>query len=212
MRNRLENLEKMLLDLSYLLELKTLADDARISEAVGEFLDLYSLFEKRREEAREEIKELFDDFFPVFLTATREGFVWRDLRFRSEGRGLTQLSTGFSPALVALYAIYAYAIPQETYLLVEEPESHAHPVAAYFLGVFLRRLAKRSGNRLNVVAATHSLDFLRGFWEENFTKVYVLRRREARGKIELYVDREWSGEAYVPGFTDPAVYALLDVR
>jgi len=109
------------------------------------------------------------------------------LRFGAGGRGLTQLSTGLSPALVALYAIYAYAMPEETYLLVEEPETPTPWRPTSY--VFLRRLAKRSGDRLNVVAATHSLDFLKGFWEENFTKTYVLKRREAEGKIELYVDR-----------------------
>jgi len=121
---------------------------------------------------------------------------------------LQHLSAAFSPALVALYAIYAYAIPQETYLLVEEPETHAHPLMAYFLGAYLRRLAKRSGGRLNVVVSTHSFDFLRGFWDEG-VKVYVLRRFVEGDKIALRVAGQWRGEGYVPGFSDTAIYKLL---
>jgi len=204
-------IEKILGDLQFVLAAKSRADDLLVADAVRQFNELYDEWLRKAEEARSEIKEIFDDFFPVVLSATAEGFAWTDRKAGASGRGLQRLSTAFSPALVALYAIYAYGIPQETYLLVEEPEAHAHPLMAYFLGAYLRRLAKRSGGRLNVVVSTHSFDFLRGFWDEG-VKVYVLRWFIEGGKILLKVAGQWRGEGYVPGFSDTAIYKLLGLR
>jgi energy-coupling factor transporter ATP-binding protein EcfA2 len=204
-------IEKSLRDLQFALDAKSRADDLMVADAVRQFNELYDEWLRKAEEARSEIKEIFDDFFPVVLSATADGFAWTDRKAGASGRGLQRLSTAFSPALVALYAIYAYSIPQETYLLVEEPETHAHPLMAYFLGAYLRRLAKQSGGRLNVVVSTHSFDFLRGFWDEG-VKVYVLRRFIEGGKILLRVAGQWQGEGYVPGFSDTAIYKLLGLR
>jgi hypothetical protein len=198
-------------DLQFALDAKKRADDLLVADAVRQFNELYDEWLRKAEEARSEIKEIFDDFFPVVLSATADGFAWTDRKAGASGRGLQRLSTAFSPALVALYAMYAYGIPQETYLLVEEPETHAHPLMAYFLGAYLRRLAKQSGGRLNVVVSTHSFDFLRGFWDEG-VKVYVLRRFIEGGKILLRVAGQWQGEGYVPGFSDTAIYKLLGLR
>jgi hypothetical protein len=204
-------IEKILGDLQFALAAKSRADDLLVADAVRQFNELYDEWLRKAEEAKSEIKEIFDDFFPVALSATADGFAWTDRKAGASGRGLQRLSAAFSPALVALYAIYAYGIPQETYLLVEEPETHAHPLMAYFLGAYLRRLAKRSGGRLNVVVSTHSFDFLRGFWDEG-VKVYVLRRFIEGGKILLRVAGQWQGEGYVPGFSDTAIYKLLGLR
>ncbi|MFZ8808964.1 MAG: hypothetical protein ACO2PN_12800 [Pyrobaculum sp.] len=205
------DIEKSLGDLQFALDAKKRADDLLVANAVRQFNELYEEWLRKAEEARSEIKEIFDDFFPVVLSATADGFAWTDRKAGASGRGLQRLSTAFSPALVALYAIYAYGIPRETYLLVEEPETHAHPLMAYFLGAYLRRLAKRSGGRLNVIVSTHSFDFLRGFWDEG-VKVYVLRRFIEGGKILLKVAGQWQGEGYVPGFSDTAIYKLLGLR
>jgi hypothetical protein len=204
-------IEKILGDLQFVLAAKSRADDHLVADAVRQFNELYDEWLRKAEEARSEIKEIFDEFFPVVLSATADGFAWTDRKAGASGRGLQRLSAAFSPALVALYAIYAYGIPRETYLLVEEPEAHAHPLMAYFLGAYLRRLAKRSGGRLNVVASTHSFDFLRGFWDEG-VKVYVLRRFIEGGKVLLKVAGQWQGEGYVPGFSDTAIYKLLGLR
>jgi hypothetical protein len=204
-------IEKILGDLQFVLAAKSRADDLLVADAVRQFNELYDEWLRKAEEARSEIKEIFDDFFPVALSATADGIAWTDRKAGASGRGLQRLSAAFSPALVALYAIYAYSIPQETYLLVEEPETHAHPLMAYFLGAYLRRLAKRSGGRLNVVVSTHSFDFLRGFWDEG-VKVYVLRRFIEGGKILLRVAGQWQGEGYVPSFSDTAIYKLLGLR
>jgi len=204
-------IEKILGDLQFVLAAKSRADDLLVADAVRQFNELYDEWLRKAEEARSEIKEIFDDFFPVALSATADGIAWTDRKAGASGRGLQRLSAAFSPALVALYAIYAYGIPQETYLLVEEPETHAHPLMAYFLGAYLRRLAKRSGGRLNVVVSTHSFDFLRGFWDEG-VKVYVLRRFIEGGKILLRVAGQWQGEGYVPSFSDTAIYKLLGLR
>jgi hypothetical protein len=204
-------IEKILGDLQFVLAAKSRADDHLVADAVRQFNELYDEWLRKAEEARSEIKEIFDEFFPVVLSATADGFAWTDRKAGASGRGLQRLSAAFSPALVALYAIYAYGIPRETYLLVEEPEAHAHPLMAYFLGAYLRRLAKRSGGRLNVVVSTHSFDFLRGFWDEG-VKVYVLRRFIEGGKVLLKVAGQWQGEGYVPGFSDTAIYKLLGLR
>lgn len=211
-RREASEIEKTLGDLKFVLDVKEWADDHLVAEAVDEFRKLFDEWSKRAENARDEFREIFDDFFPIVLSATRAGFAWRDLKANTSGLGLRQLSTGFSPALVALYAMYAYGVPRETYLLVEEPEAHAHPLAAFFLGAYLRRLAKKSGGRLNVVVSTHSLDFLEGFWEGGFTRVYVVRRRIEGGRAVLEIARQWQGEGYVPGFSDPAIYRLLGLR
>jgi len=205
------DIEKSLGDLQFALDAKKRADDHLVADAIRQFNELYDEWLRKAVEARSEIKEIFDDFFPVVLSATAGGFAWTDRKAGASGRGLQRLSTAFSPALVALYAIYAYGIPQETYLLVEEPETHAHPLMAYFLGAYLRRLAKQSGGRLNVVVSTHSFDFLRGFWGDG-VKVYVLRRFIEGGKILLRVAGQWQGEGYVPGFSDTAIYKLLGLR
>jgi hypothetical protein len=204
-------IEKILGDLQFVLAAKSRADDHLVADAVRQFNELYDEWLRKAEEARSEIKEIFDEFFPVVLSATADGFAWTDRKAGASERGLQRLSAAFSPALVALYAIYAYGIPRETYLLVEEPEAHAHPLMAYFLGAYLRRLAKRSGGRLNVVVSTHSFDFLRGFWDEG-GKVYVLRRFIEGGKVLLKVAGQWQGEGYVPGFSDTAIYKLLGLR
>jgi len=205
------DIEKSLGDLQFALDAKKRADDLLVANAVRQFNELYEEWLRKAEEARSEIKEIFDDFFPVVLSATADGFAWTDRKAGASGRGLQRLSAAFSPALVALYAMYAYGIPQETYFLVEEPEAHTHPLMAYFLGAYLRRLAKQSGGRLNVVVSTHSFDFLRGFWDGG-VKVYVLRRFIEGGKILLRVAGQWQEEGYMPGFSDTAIYKLLGLR
>lgn len=211
-RSVASEMEGILGDLKFVLDVKERADDHLVAEAVGTFRELFNEWLDRARKARNEFREIFDDFFPAVLSATKAGFTWRDLKAGASGLGLRQLSTGFSPALVALYAMYAYGISRETYLLVEEPEAHAHPLMAFFLGAYLRRLAKRSGGRLNVVVSTHSRDFLEGFWEGGFTKAYVVRRRVEGGRAVLEIAGQWQGEGYVPGFSDPAIYRLLGLR
>ncbi|MGC9119731.1 MAG: hypothetical protein ACP5I3_12210, partial [Thermoproteus sp.] len=58
-----------------------------------------------------------------------------------------------------------------------------------------------SGGKFNVVAATHSLDFLAGIGPP----AYVFARDAER----IYVKGIWRGEGRVPGFTDAAIYRAL---
>jgi predicted ATPase len=203
-----EDIEMSFGDFQFLLEVKNRADDLLVTDAIRLFNEVYSELLKKAERAKAEFQDIFDDFFPLAVSVTTDGFTWTDRKVGISGRGLQHLSTVYAPALVALYAIYAYAIPQKTYLLVEEPEAHAHPLTAYFLGAYLRRLAKQSGGRLNVVVSTHSFDFLRGFWDEG-VKVYVLRRVNKDGRLVLKATEQWRGEGYVPGFSDVTIYRLI---
>jgi hypothetical protein len=193
----------------YVLELKKHADSQMVADATRLLNELYDEWMKKAEEAKTEFKDIFDDFLPLVLSATVDGFTWVDRKTGAFGQSLYQLSTAFSPALVILYAMYAYAIPQETYLLVEQPEAYAHPLTAFFIGTYLRRLVERSRGRLNIIAETHSFDFLRGFYSEEDTKVYVFRRFIEGDKIYLKVAGQWQGEGYVPGFSDATVFRLL---
>jgi len=172
-------------DLMYALEMKNRADELLVAEAVSLLNKLYEEWTKKIEE---EFRDLFDDFFPLVISATVDGFVWTDRKTGALGRGLQHyLSTAFSPALVVLYAIYAYGISQkETYLLIEEPEAHAHPWMAYFLGTYLRKLVQ-SNSRLNIVVATQSFGFLNGFI--NGGKVYIIKR-DVEGKVLLKA-KQW---------------------
>ena len=108
-------IEKILGDLQFVLAAKSRADDLLVADAVRQFNELYDEWLRKAEEAKSEIKEIFDDFFPLVLSATADGFAWTDRKAGASGRGLQRLSAAFSPALVALYAMYAYGIPQETF-------------------------------------------------------------------------------------------------
>ncbi|MGC9051729.1 hypothetical protein [Pyrobaculum sp.] len=189
-------------DFDIALGLKQASGDLRVREAVSVVEEVGRAMERVREEP--ELRDLVDDFFPLSLYVTSDGFGWVDNKWGAEGYGLRELSTVFAPALVLAEAVYAYGLPGLTYFLVEEPETHAHPVLAFFLGRVLRRLVERSGGRFNVVAATHSLDFLLGIGPP----AYVFARDAER----IYVKGVWRGEGRVPGFTDAAVYrAFVEV-
>jgi hypothetical protein len=186
-------------DFEIALSARQRADDWKIAEAQAIVDEVRRTMEKAREDP--ELKDLIDEYMPLLISVTSEGFVWRDPKIGAEGAGLRQLSTVFAPALVLAEAIYAYGLPRQTFLLVEEPEAHAHPVLAFFLGRVLRRLVERSGGRFNVVAATHSLDFLAGIGPP----AYIFARDAER----IYVKGIWRGEGRVPGFTDAAIYRAL---
>ena len=185
-------------------ELKEAVDDRLLFEAMGELDALKAQFQRAAEKLRE-TGHIFEEYFPLELSVTKAGFNWRDSRIGAKGYGLTTLSSAFSPAMVVLFATYAYAVPERTYLLVEEPEAHAHPLLAFFIGRYLRRLTERAGGRFNVVASTHSLDFVRGLRG----RVYVLSREQEGERWVLRVIKEWRGEGIVPGFSDPALYELV---
>ncbi|RFA95076.1 hypothetical protein [Pyrobaculum aerophilum] len=176
--------------------------------AIREALDvLYQLKDMYARVAAEH--DLFDDFLPLLLSAEEGGFAWRDFKTGARGRGLVELSTAYAPALVAMFMIYSYGASEgrEVYLLVEEPEAHAHPVMAHFLGRLAAKLAERAeeaGLGFHAVFATHSLDFLMGAHGKH-SKAYILRRTAEK----VYVQGVWDGRGYVPGLSDPGAYEVL---
>jgi hypothetical protein len=80
-------IEKSLGDLQFALDAKSRADDLLVADAVRQFNELYDEWLRKAEEARSEIKEIFDDFFPLVLSATADGFAWTDRKCRSIGAG-----------------------------------------------------------------------------------------------------------------------------
>ena len=191
-------------DLSKALMLKSYTDDYAIKEAID---ILFQLYEQYKQVAKDH--DLFDDFFPLMLSVEKDGFVWRDTKTDARGRGLKALSTVYAPALVAMYMLYAYGASdgRDVYLLIEEPEAHAHPVMAHFLGRLALRLAERAEERgygFRAMFATHSLDFLTGAYGK-VSRAYILRRSPDR----IYVEGTWDGGSYVPGLSDPGAYQLF---
>ncbi|AFA39158.1 hypothetical protein Pogu_1131 [Pyrobaculum oguniense TE7] len=204
-RNDIEFVEKRVkADLDIAMEIKSYVDDYTIKEALD---ILFKLYEQYKQVAKDH--DLFDDFFPLMLSVEKEGFVWRDTKTDARGRGLKTLSTVYAPALVAMYMLYAYGASdgRDVYLLVEEPEAHAHPVMAHFLGRLALRLAERAEERgygFHAVFATHSLDFLTGAYGK-VSKAYILRRSPDR----IYVEGTWDGGSYIPGLSDTGAYQLF---
>ncbi|MEM0278233.1 MAG: hypothetical protein QW677_11285 [Pyrobaculum sp.] len=204
-RDDIEFVEKRVkADLDIAMEIKSYVDDYGIKEALD---ILFQLYEQYKQVAKDH--DLFDDFFPLMLSVEKEGFVWRDTKTDARGRGLKALSTVYAPALVAMYMLYAYGASdgRDVYLLVEEPEAHAHPVMAHFLGRLALRLAERAEERgygFRAVFATHSLDFLTGAYGK-VSKAYILRRSPSR----IYVEGTWDGGSYIPGLSDPGAYQLF---
>lgn len=185
-------------------ELKKYADDYVVKEALDV---LFQLYERYGQVAKDH--DLFDDFFPLLLTVEKDGFVWRDMKNNARGRGLSTLSTVYAPALVATYMLYAYGASdaRNVYLLVEEPEAHAHPVLAHFLGRLALLLAERAEERgygFHAVFATHSLDFLMGA-HGRLAKAYIFRRTADK----IFVEGVWDGKSYVPGLSDPSAYEVF---
>ncbi|MGB9704522.1 MAG: hypothetical protein ACPL3C_03655 [Pyrobaculum sp.] len=187
---------------------KKLTDDSLV-------VDAYRVLDQLREEYGKAARsyQLFDDFFPLRISASEKGLTWTDLKTGAEGRSLLTLSTVFSPALVAMYTIYAYAASRhdDVYLLVEEPEAHAHPTLAHFLGRLAQRLAERAeeqGLGFRAVYSTHSLDFVLGAYGEH-TNVYILRRTQDK----IYSEKEkWDGKKPIPGLTHPGAYDVFVKR
>ena len=191
-------------DLDIATELKSYTDDYVIGEALGILLHLYDQYKQVAKD-----HDLFDDFFPLMLSVEKDGFVWRDTKNGARGRGLSTLSTVYAPALVAMYMLYAYGASdgRDVYLLIEEPEAHAHPVMAHFLGRLALRLAERAEERgygFRAMFATHSLDFLTGAYGK-VSRAYILRRSPDR----IYVEGTWDGGSYIPGLSDPGAYQLF---
>lgn len=191
-------------DLDIATELKSYTDDYLVKEALDV---LFQLYEQYRQVAKDH--DLFDDFFPLILSVEKDGFVWRDTKTDARGRGLRTLSTVYAPALVAMYMLYAYGASdgRDVYLLVEEPEAHAHPVMSHFLGRLALRLAESAEERgygFHAVFATHSLDFLTGAYGK-VSRAYILRRSHDR----IYVEGTWDGGSYIPGLSDPGAYQLF---
>ncbi|ADN50542.1 hypothetical protein [Vulcanisaeta distributa] len=212
------------------------AKDLRIKTSMILLNDAMKVFEKARngfqlmiEEASktfgergEDFRRALSHFMPLFiehvnLMGNNSAWRWYDFELGNTSFNVEELSSVYAPSLVVFYALHTYALPQNSVLLVEEPEVHAHPSLALFLGYFLNRLVRDSEQRLrsgekpwvfHVVVSTHSMDFLRGalMAGEDTVGVYVFDRDVTEGKITV---KPWSGGAVIPGFTESRLLTMF---
>jgi len=153
-----------------------------------------------------------DYLLPISISPTDKGYIWSDIAGPA-GEGLSHLSTGFAAAMVVTALKYAYANARRepVYLFVEEPEAHAGPLQAFFLGHLAAVLTKRAeerGAKLFFIASTHSLDFVRGA-TSGWTNIYVTERSVDKEKktITLLV-KKWERRDIVPHFFESAALAI----
>jgi len=161
-----------------------------------------------------ELKAVIDYLLPISISPTDEGYIWSDVAGPA-GEGLLHLSTGFAAAMVVTALKYAYASARRepVYLFVEEPEAHAGPLQAFFLGHLAAVLTKRAeerGAKLFFVASTHSIDFIRGATRK-WTRIYTTSREVRRDAREIVLkaipveSMEW-----IPHFPEAAILASAE--
>jgi len=217
-KDRVEKIKELLYEKPIILELKNYTSTHRLSMAYRKFEEIREEFKKLIEEIASKIgseeanifKADLIHFSQLFTDITSDGWLWNDLEVGIEGSDIEVLSSVFAPSLVILYAVLTYAMQGTKALLIEEPEAHAHPSLAMFLGYLLTKLAM-SDNTMRVIATTHNFDFLRGalMVGGKSVGVYVFnRRRDERGVYTLIAE-PWNYTAAVPGFTETGVLSIL---
>jgi len=203
-------LAPMLRGLEALFSMRRLADPKLLAEAEATVEEELARMEKAIAEMG--LKADAADLLPIELAVEEGEIRWRD-RAGPSGAGLRQLPAGLSAAMVAAGLKYAYAATGErpVYLFVEEPEAHAGPLQAFFLGHLAAVLTKRAeerGAKLFFVASTHSLEFVRGA-TSGWTNIYVTERSVDKEKrtITLLV-KKWDRRDMVPHFFESAALAI----
>ena len=178
--------------LSFLNDIRNLVTDEEINES-------RTVIEKLLTELREKLTSLnledeADYLEPLRVFPTKNELVWKDFTGTSE-KGVYHLSMAFYNALIVTLMQYVYALSKKykVLLILDEPETFAHPSFAFFLGKLINTLTLQSNN-LTTICATHSWDFLQGI--KNGAKVKVIKRKKD-GKVEV---NDWNGEVYIPGF------------
>jgi len=197
-------------DLRLLLNAKKMIEERLLVEAE-------KIIEKELERFQSYISEMklqadVDYLLPISISPTDDGYIWSDVAGPT-GERLLHLSTGFAAAMVVTALKYAYASARRepVYLFVEEPEAHAGPLQAFFLGHLAAVLTKRAeerGAKLFFVASTHSLDFVRGA-TSGWTNIYVTERfvNKENRTITLMV-KKWGRRDLVPHFFETAALAI----
>jgi len=192
-----------------LLDIKRTTDDELLAEAG-------SIVREAVEEMRKYVEEMgldvdVDSLLPIYISATDRGFIWRDPA-GPQGSGLSRLPSSFSASILVTALKYSYATAREPmYLIVEEPEIHAHPLQAFFLGHLARAFverAERRGLKLKFIATAHSIDFLRGVTGDR-TLVYFMRRRVDHSNKTITIElKKWDRKDVAPGFPEAAALAI----
>lgn len=172
---------------------------------------------KLLDEAFETLQDVADRFKEVSkkrgveldlpMVMRKYGKAWVDLKTGAIA-GFADLSFIYAPSVVMMYVLYAYAASRgnSVYLLVEQPEAHASPVTAFFLGRLMKVLVKRAAEKklkFRIAATTYSLDFILGAYGEDIATVYIFKRH----RDSIAVER-WDGKSYIPALSAPPVYNL----
>lgn len=204
--------------LTSLLDAKGKIDDYAMEEALKILGNVKEeVIGKAREAGLRNFEHAFPVYvFPVYVPVEQKEqytYSWRDLEFNTHDEGVGRLSTGFAASLVVTGLVYAYALNKPAMVLIEEPEVHAHPTQAFFLGYLTRRFvseAIKRGIDFYVVVSTHSFDYVNGAFEDaDWVKVYILNRKTEDDAIRLFVEGEWHGEGVIPGFTEPSLWRIV---
>ena len=146
-------------------------DESRTKRLGEKFKELMAIFDEvdEFESFRDELKDSFDEMIAGFTHQLGIDFSAYDPRnyFHSlsvipldgkEERTFEELGTGEEQVLAFAFAqAYAKAFHGGVVLVVEEPESHLHPLAQQWLANNIRKMAE---DELQVITTTHSPYFV----------------------------------------------------
>jgi len=197
-------------DLLLLLNAKKMIEERLLVEAERTIENELERFQSYIREMK--LQADVDYLMPISISPTDKGYIWSDVAGPA-GEGLLHLSTGFAAAMVVTALKYAYASARRepVYLFVEEPEAHAGPLQAFFLGHLAAVLTKRAeerGAKLFFVASTHSLEFVRGAIS-GWTNIYVTERSvDKENKTITLLVKKWDRRDVVPHFFESAALAI----
>jgi len=164
-----------------------------------------------------ELKVNVVDLLPVRLEIDDGRIYWEE-GTGIGGTSLCNLPASLAAAMVATGLRYAYAAAKDepVYLFIGEPELHASPLQAFFLGHLAAVLTKRAqerGAKLFVVAFTHSIDFIRGATRK-WTKIYLVERAVGEhNEVVVRTSPIPEEQAYwIPYFVEAAILSTATVE
>lgn len=121
---------------------------------------------KKRESTYQKVKEIFDDFFDVKLN--NSAFSTKQMKAQKNGQtvfNFNEMSDGERVAF--FYIATVIAAPQQSFIIVDEPENHLNP--AIYNKIWDRLISTRSDCQF--IFISHTMDFIRA--RRNFELVKI---------------------------------------